>query len=211
MPLDIASDSASGSAGVLAAACETLGSPTQHGKSRRWKAQVFQLAAREGQAGPSGMAERLVVPMKPGNAGRGKGPQFRGGAESSRETAIGASLATRLMLAGRGRHPMPATAWHPVREPDAGDPHVRFDERDVETEHGSARLGTGNRKGRQRLCAPKPPRHISTLREMGRGGDGETGRREDGRTGGRDGGAEMRSCCIFRSVMTGTAKKKGLT
>ena len=125
---------------------------------------AFQLAAREGQAGPSGMAERLVVPMKPGNAGRGKGPQFRGGAESSRETAIGASLATRLMLAGRGRHPMPATAWDPVREPDAGNPHVRFDERDVETEHGSARLGTGNRKGRQRLCAPKPPRHISTLR-----------------------------------------------
>jgi len=23
-----------------------------------------------------------------------------------------------------------------VREPDAGKPHVRFDERDVETEHG---------------------------------------------------------------------------
>ena len=23
-----------------------------------------------------------------------------------------------------------------LREPDAGDPHVRFDERDVETEHG---------------------------------------------------------------------------
>ena len=25
-----------------------------------------------------------------------------------------------------------------VREPDAGNPHVRFDERDVETEHGTA-------------------------------------------------------------------------
>jgi len=25
-----------------------------------------------------------------------------------------------------------------LREPDAGDPHVRFDERDVETEHGLA-------------------------------------------------------------------------
>jgi len=25
-----------------------------------------------------------------------------------------------------------------LREPDAGDPHVRFDERDVETEHGRA-------------------------------------------------------------------------
>ncbi len=25
-----------------------------------------------------------------------------------------------------------------VREPDAGNPHVRFDEREVETEHGKA-------------------------------------------------------------------------
>src|SRR5271168_5120849 len=33
--------------------------------------------AREGQAGRCGVAERLVVPMKPGNAGRGKGPQFK--------------------------------------------------------------------------------------------------------------------------------------
>ena len=35
---------------------------------------VDQLAARERQAGPSGMAERLAVPMKPGNSGGGKGP-----------------------------------------------------------------------------------------------------------------------------------------
>ena len=33
--------------------------------------------AREGQAGRAGVAERLVVPLKPGNAGRGKGPQFK--------------------------------------------------------------------------------------------------------------------------------------
>jgi hypothetical protein len=33
-----------------------------------------QLATRERQAGPFGMAERRVVPMKPGNAGGGKGP-----------------------------------------------------------------------------------------------------------------------------------------
>jgi hypothetical protein len=36
-----------------------------------------QLAARERQAGPFGVAERLVVPMKPGNAGGGKGPQLK--------------------------------------------------------------------------------------------------------------------------------------
>ena len=30
-----------------------------------------------------------------------------------------------------------AKAWSLVREPDAGNPHVRFDERDVETESWS--------------------------------------------------------------------------
>jgi hypothetical protein len=33
--------------------------------------------AREGQAGHPGVAERFVVPLKPGNAGGGKGPQFK--------------------------------------------------------------------------------------------------------------------------------------
>jgi len=33
--------------------------------------------AREGQAGRTGVAERSVVPLKPGNAGGGKGPQFK--------------------------------------------------------------------------------------------------------------------------------------
>ena len=31
----------------------------------------------DGQAGRPGVAERLVVPLKPGNAGGGKGPQFK--------------------------------------------------------------------------------------------------------------------------------------
>ena len=33
--------------------------------------------AREGQAGPPGVADRPVVPSKPGNAGGGKGPEFK--------------------------------------------------------------------------------------------------------------------------------------
>ena len=33
--------------------------------------------AREGQAGPGGESERPIVPRKPGNAGGGKGPQFK--------------------------------------------------------------------------------------------------------------------------------------
>src|SRR5512138_3040787 len=36
-----------------------------------------KLEAREGQAGRFGVAERFVVPLKPGNAGGGKGPQFK--------------------------------------------------------------------------------------------------------------------------------------
>ena len=42
-----------------------------------------QPATRESQAGPYGVTERLVVPTKPGNAGRGKGPQLKGNARSS--------------------------------------------------------------------------------------------------------------------------------
>src|SRR5262249_61280869 len=38
---------------------------------------VTQPDAREGQAGPFGVAERFAVPTKPGNAGGGKGPQFQ--------------------------------------------------------------------------------------------------------------------------------------
>ena len=42
-----------------------------------------QLAARERQAGPTGVTERLVVLMKPGNSGGGKEPQLKGSARSS--------------------------------------------------------------------------------------------------------------------------------
>src|SRR6202030_4829927 len=38
--------------------------------------------AREGQAGRRGDAERFVVPLKPGNAGGGKGPRFKTNATS---------------------------------------------------------------------------------------------------------------------------------
>jgi hypothetical protein len=61
--------------GVVAAAC-TQGKRTQHGKPRR-VIRDDQPDAREGQAGRAGVAERLVVPLKPGNVGGGKGPQFK--------------------------------------------------------------------------------------------------------------------------------------
>jgi hypothetical protein len=40
-------------------------------------ARDSQPGAREGQAGPTGVADGLVVPMKPVNAGGGKGPEFK--------------------------------------------------------------------------------------------------------------------------------------
>jgi hypothetical protein len=40
-------------------------------------ARDSQRDAREGQAGPTGVADRLVVPMKPVNAGGGKEPEFK--------------------------------------------------------------------------------------------------------------------------------------
>ena len=51
-----------------------------------------------------------------------------------------------------------------VGEPDAGNPHVRFDERDVETGHGGAIEAPPDERGGNSQAAPKLPRHIPTLR-----------------------------------------------
>jgi hypothetical protein len=48
----------------------------QHGKPQG-VIRDDQPDAREGQAGRSGVAERPVVALKPGNAEGGKGPQFK--------------------------------------------------------------------------------------------------------------------------------------
>src|SRR4051812_17001316 len=53
------------------------GDPTQHGKPQAVGARDSQPDAREGQAGPPGVADRPAVPSKPGNAGGGKGPEFK--------------------------------------------------------------------------------------------------------------------------------------
>ena len=55
-------------------------------------AERRQPAAREGQAGPYGVADRLVVPAKPGNAGGGKGPDFGCACEGDNGRESGASL-----------------------------------------------------------------------------------------------------------------------
>src|SRR5271166_4695076 len=61
--------------GVVAAA-RTQGKRAQHGKPHG-VVRDDQPDAREGWAGRFGVAERFVVPLKPGNAGGGKEPQFR--------------------------------------------------------------------------------------------------------------------------------------
>src|SRR5271167_37153 len=68
--------------GVVAAA-RTQGKRTQHGKPQS-VVRDDQPDAREGQAGRYGVAERLGVPLKPGNAGGGKGPQFKTDARRSK-------------------------------------------------------------------------------------------------------------------------------
>src|SRR6266404_449270 len=52
------------------------GKRRQHGKPQG-VVRDDQPDAREGQAGRPGVAERFVVPLRPGNAGGGKGPRFK--------------------------------------------------------------------------------------------------------------------------------------
>ena len=95
--------------------------------------------AREGQAGRPGVAERFVVPMKPDNAGGGKGPQFKTDAIRGEGPGDWATYQTpkrvqKLQMALHAKIRASVKAWGLVREPDAGDLPVRFDERGVETE-----------------------------------------------------------------------------
>jgi hypothetical protein len=72
-----------GPAGVVATACRDSGS----GATREAPAVIVsrdQLATRESQAGPCGVAERSVLPTKPGNSGGGKGPQLKTDATSNK-------------------------------------------------------------------------------------------------------------------------------
>ena len=54
--------------------------------------------AREGQAGRPGVAERFVVLRKPGNAGGGKGPQFKTDALRGEELGDWATYQLRLVF-----------------------------------------------------------------------------------------------------------------
>ena len=67
-----------------------------------------QPEAREGQAGRLGVAERFVVPLKSGNAGGGKGPQFKTDARRGEGTWRLGNLSTpmsvqKLQMASRAK------------------------------------------------------------------------------------------------------------
>ena len=55
----------------------TNGRYLQHGKPHSAEARDLRPDAREGQAGPGGVADRPVIPRKPGNSGGGKEPEFK--------------------------------------------------------------------------------------------------------------------------------------
>jgi hypothetical protein len=93
------------------------------------------------------------------------------GPQASGWVPRGMSISRQVSLRDLGpRESLPGAcdAVHLFREPDAGKPHVRFDERAVETEHGGL-LGHRQPKGSANTQgSPTPPRHLSTLPTFGR-------------------------------------------
>jgi hypothetical protein len=85
------SSASSRCAGVVATAC-TQGKRTQHGKPNSVVGGDDQPETGDGQSGRYRVAERPVVLRKPGNAGGGKGPQFKTGVESGEVQEIEATL-----------------------------------------------------------------------------------------------------------------------
>ena len=152
MPLGETATAPSGSVGVMASACleeeivETRETPTMRGRGS-------QLELREEQARSFGVADRLVLLWKPGNAGGGKGPDFwrvpgrdqQSGdwlclstplktRRSRKELYLSAKMA--MFSESRPMRDLAIVCWRekPVGEPCARNPHARFDEREVETE-----------------------------------------------------------------------------
>ena len=123
----------------------------------------------EDRAGLDGKLERLILPEKPGNAGGGKGPWFKSNARRSKGKEIGVSLITpesvwQLQEALHAKA-LVCERMNPLeRKPDAGDSHVRFDERGVETEcRRDIQAPATARAGHGYGPTYTSPRHSSTL------------------------------------------------
>ena len=116
-----------------------------------------QRELREEQARPFGVADRLVVLLKPGNAGGGKEPDFWRVAGRDQQSGDWLCLSTPLRTKrSRKELYLPAKTakfsesrplrdkavvcwWEkPVGEPGALIAHAGFDEREVETGQGAA-------------------------------------------------------------------------
>ena len=119
------------------------------------RGQEDQPDAREGWPGRTGVTERLVVPMKPGNAGGGKGPQYktdarRGEGPGDWATSHGElwvkSVFIRACVKLRGlfRYPRsePDCMTRPVSEHD--QPHIRLP---LETAVPTSRLRRAGAQG----------------------------------------------------------------
>ena len=72
-----------GPAGIMATACKQRRPDATREAPAVIVMNKDQLATRERQAGPGGVAERFAVPVKPGNSGGGKGPQLKTDARSN--------------------------------------------------------------------------------------------------------------------------------
>ena len=111
--------------------------------------------------------------MKPGNAGGAKGPQFGHVDGKDKGNAIGFGLATKESQASRkqlygqakiaSRGANVGLMVKSVREPDAVNLHVRFDEREVETEHGMRLVRHRRGNPETELCRSLPHRATSRL------------------------------------------------
>ena len=83
------------SAGAVVMACSQKEPCGNTGSSVGWEPQGDQPDLREGQTGPGGKSERLIVPQNSGNPGGGKEPQFKDSARRGEGRGIGASLPTQ--------------------------------------------------------------------------------------------------------------------
>ena len=80
--------------------------------------------AREGQVGRLGVTERFVLPRKPGNAGGGKGPQFKTDATSGEGFGDWATYQLRkLFRSCRARTPF---FFFFARESEGSEAEYRF-------------------------------------------------------------------------------------
>ena len=154
-----------------------------------------QPESRERQAGPFGVSGRFIVPKKPGNSGgttsasaqsakptgssnvmpaegfvsgcaestnlSGRRPTVFRIATSTTDLVWFGSPSGQAAFGGRSRDTSSVSRMRETRM-------SRFDERDVETEHGAANEAPADERAGNGQAVSKPPRHISTLQTTSR-------------------------------------------